>query len=65
MDGGAWWATVHGVAKSRTRLSNFPSFHFFIEKRSQWTIIPLGEKIQERTYQINVYCLRSRDTDLF
>ena len=20
MDGGAWWATVHGVAKSRTRL---------------------------------------------
>ena len=23
MDGGALWATVHGVAKSRTRLSNF------------------------------------------
>ena len=23
MDGGAWWATVHGIAKSRTRLSNF------------------------------------------
>ena len=23
MDGGAWWATVHGVVKSRTRLSNF------------------------------------------
>ena len=22
MDRGAWWATVHGVAKSRTRLSN-------------------------------------------
>ena len=22
-DGGAWWATVHGVAKSWTRLSNF------------------------------------------
>ena len=21
-DGGAWWATVHGVTKSRTRLSN-------------------------------------------
>ena len=21
MDGGAWWATVHGVSKSRTRLS--------------------------------------------
>ena len=23
MDGGAWWAAVHGVAKSQTRLSNF------------------------------------------
>ena len=23
MNGGAWWATVHGVAKSWTRLSNF------------------------------------------
>ena len=22
MDGGAWWATVHGVAKSWRRLSN-------------------------------------------
>ena len=26
MDRGAWWATVHGVAKSRTRLSNFSFF---------------------------------------
>ena len=29
MDGGAWWATVHGVAKSPTQLSNFTfTFHF-------------------------------------
>ena len=29
MVGGAWWAAVHGIAKSRTRLSNFPfTFHF-------------------------------------
>ena len=28
MDGGAWWATVHRVAKSRTRLSHFTSLHF-------------------------------------
>ena len=26
MDGGAWQATVHGVAKSQTRLSNFTFF---------------------------------------
>ena len=25
MDRGAWWAAVHGVARSRTRLSDFPS----------------------------------------
>ena len=29
MDGGAWWAAIHGVAKSRTRLSSFTfTFHF-------------------------------------
>ena len=29
MDGGAWWTAVHGVAKSRTWLSDFPfTFHF-------------------------------------
>ena len=29
MDGGAWWAAVHRVAKSRTRLSDFTfTFHF-------------------------------------
>ena len=29
MDGEAWWAAVHGVAKSWTQLSDFPfTFHF-------------------------------------
>ena len=29
MNGGAWWAVVHGVAKSQTRLSDFTfTFHF-------------------------------------
>ena len=29
MDGGAWWAAVHGVAKSWTELSDFTfTFHF-------------------------------------
>ena len=29
MDGGAWWAAVHGVEKSQTRLSDFTfTFHF-------------------------------------
>ena len=28
MDRGAWWATVHGIAKSWTRLSDFTFFKF-------------------------------------
>ena len=32
MDGGTWWATVHGVSKSRTRLSDL-TFTFFT---SEW-----------------------------
>ena len=29
MDGGAWWAAVHGVTKSQTRFSDFTfTFHF-------------------------------------
>ena len=52
MDGGAWWATVHAVAKSRTRLSNFPfTFHFHaLEKEMAthysvlaWRIPGMGE----------------------
>ena len=38
MDGGAWWAAVHGVAKSWTRLSDFPfTFHFPASEREMAT----------------------------
>ena len=30
MDRGAWWATVHGVAKSWTRLSNYYFIYIYI-----------------------------------
>ena len=52
MDGGAWWAAIHGVAKSRTRLSDFPfTFHFHaLEKEMAthssvlaWRIPGMGE----------------------
>ena len=55
MDGGAWLATVHGVAKSRARLSDLTfTFHFdALEKemathssvlawRIPWTVEPGG-----------------------
>ena len=38
MDAGAWWAAVHGVAKSWTRLSDFTStFHFHAMKKEMAT----------------------------
>ena len=43
MDGGAWWATVHGVAKSRKRLIDF-TFTFFLQKITNFKnsiIIPI------------------------
>ena len=52
MDGGAWWAAVHGVAKSQTRLSDFTfTFHFHaLEKEMEthssvlaWRIPGTGE----------------------
>ena len=52
MDGGAWWAAVHGVAKGRIRLSDFTfTFHFHaLEKEMAthssdlaWRIPGMGE----------------------
>ena len=52
MDGGAWWAAVHRVAKSRIRLSDFTfTFHFHtLEKEMAthssvlaWRIPGMGE----------------------
>ena len=52
MDGGAWWAAVHGVAKGRTRLSDLTfTFHFHaLEKEMAthssvlaWKIPGMGE----------------------
>ena len=33
MDGGAWWATVHGVAKSRTGLNDFTFTFTFLDHK--------------------------------
>ena len=38
MGGGAWWAAVHGVEKSRTRLSDFTlTFHFYALEKEMAT----------------------------
>ena len=50
MDGGAWWAAVHGVANSRTRLSDFSfTFHFHtLEKEMATHTSVLPGESQER-----------------
>ena len=38
MDGGSWRATVHGVTKSQTRLSDFTfTFHFHVLEKEMAT----------------------------
>ena len=51
MDGGAWWAAVHGVAKSWTQQRDFTfTFHHALEKEMAtlssvlaWRILGTGE----------------------
>ena len=52
MDGEAWWAAVHGVAKGQTRLSDFTfTFHFHASEKElathssvlAWRIPGMGE----------------------
>ena len=38
MEGGAWWAAVHGVAESQTHLSDFTfTFHFYALEKEMTT----------------------------
>ena len=52
MDGGPWWAAVHGIVKSRSRLSDFTfNFHFHALEKEMvthssvlaWRIPGIGE----------------------
>ena len=41
MDGGAWWAAVHGVAKGQTQLSDFTfTFHFHALEKEMAVFLP-------------------------
>ena len=47
MDRGTWWATVHGVAKSRTPLSEHTQIHTVKAGLSEW----LFEKLEILTWK--------------
>ena len=66
MDGGGWWAAVHGVAKSRAGLSDFTfTFHFHaLEKEMAthssvlaWRILGTGSLVG-----CHLWCRTESDT---
>ena len=69
MDGGAWWAAVHGVAEGRTQLSDFPFAFRFHALEKEWQPIPvfLPGKSQGRGSLVDCYlwgCTESYTTEV-
>ena len=66
MDGGAWWAAVHGVAKSRTQLSDFTfTFHFHALEKEMAThssILAWSNPRDRGAWRAAVYGVAESDT---
>ena len=66
LDGGAWWAAVHGVAKSRTRLSDFipnyfhPSLQLYKVFFKSYKLREI-RKMGEETIGTKIWILKSRN----
>ena len=61
MDRGAWWATVHGVAKSRARLSDLTYLLMFYANILQINYISVKIKRKEIFTQTSKMKLKSTD----
>ena len=55
MDGEAWWAAVHGVVKSRTRLTSLSLFTF-MHWRRKWQPTPVFLPGESQGWQSPVGC---------
>ena len=67
MDGGAWGAAVHGVAKSRTLLSDFTFTFTFMHRRRKWQPTPVflpGESQGRGSLMAAVYGVAQSRTQL-
>ena len=58
MDGAASWATVHGVAKSWTRLRDFTSLHFKRKTTSLQPQCPISGMDQGKRFFRNNICIK-------
>ena len=62
MDGGPWWATVHGVAKSQTWLSDWTELTISLKKENSFSeifVVSIFNSILLRTRGISQYYLNS------
>ena len=66
MEGGAWWTAVHGVAESRTQLSDFTfTFHFYaLEKEMETHSSVLTWRIPGTAWWAAVYGVSQSQTRL-
>ena len=66
MDRGAWWATVHGVTKSQTRLRDFTfTFHFHALEKEMAThssVLPGESQGQESLVGCHLWGCTESDT---
>ena len=56
MDGGAWWAAVHGVVKGWIRLSDFTFTFHFMHWRWKWQPTPVFLPGESQGWQSLVVC---------
>ena len=65
MDGGAWWAAVHGVAKSQARLSDFTfTFYFHALEKEMATHSSVLAWRFPRTEEAAIYGVTQSQTQL-
>ena len=68
MDGGAWWAAVHGVAKSQIQLSDFIlTFHFHAlekEKATHTSVLAWRIPRTEEPWWVAIYGITQSQTRL-
>ena len=65
MDGGAWWAAVHGITRSRTRLSDFTFTHW--KRKWQPTPVLLPGEFQGQRSLVGCHlwgCIESDTTEV-
>ena len=64
MDGGAWWAAVHGVATSRTRLNDFTFTFMHWRRKWQPTPVFLPGESQGRQSLVGCHLWGRKESDM-